>query len=1513
MNRTKQIFRLIALLIVWVGFFAPSAEAQTIKEFTHEKYQFLEEIRLLLTENASSDRKKQGRELLEVFEPIWLSSHFSEREREAIYGTCDLMLKKRMRAYPDFKSYLFSLVSFVSTDQPEDSFDAWQQSIDRLIEGRSRKRFVDFLDFCDNLFADNTLFSSNSTVWRADNSNYQFDIVGDEPIIIFPALKLVCYAKRDSSVIEGTSGIYYPVQNIWEGRNGTVYWSRAGFEKTQVYGQLKKYKIKTKASNFEADSVVFYNSFYFDKPLMGKYTDKVLANVTPEKASYPRFDSYNKRLRINNLFQNVDYDGGFSQQGSRFIGRGDDDKLAKVVFKRDKDDFLVITAKAFSIQSDKITSRKGAVTMYLEEDSITHPGLNFKYIDKIRQMSLVRGGDGIAQSPFFNTYHAIDMYFEAMTWNIDETQIKMHPITGSSDKSANFESEDYFSAQRFDRMLGISRVHPMVEIKDCLAERGYDRELTASDVAGCMRASVSSVRPFLMKLANQGFVKYNFDRDAVYVNDRLLDYISYKSMKKDYDVIQINSDIAKKQSPGTQNAGIPSQGVQKTSGQNATLSLLSNSFDLRIEGIKRITLSDSHAVVVQPAGGQIVMQKNRDFLFNGRVYAGKFLYFGKNYRFNYDEFKILMPNVDSLVIFVDTEKKNAMGRPMRLPVRTVIEYVNGELIIDEAGNKAGIKDRPKYPVFNSLKDSYAFYQRGGIQDGAYSRDDFYFQLEPYQFDSLDNFPNSKIKFKGTFKSAGIFPEFEDVLSLQPDYSLGFVRGTPPGGFQVYGGKGTFENDINLSHAGLRGDGVLKYLTSTSVSDNWLFLPTEVNGRAQDMVIDEQLSNPEYPPVSGTEVFEHWEPFNDFLRIETIENPIAMYDGSTIEGTLVDTPEGLTGGGLFSFEQAELESDLFDFKFNEFFSDTADFRLKAEELDINALQFSTVNVNAHVDFTERKGIFKSNGGGSYVDFPVNQYIAFMDQFTWFMDELAIELSASKESRTGGANELQFEGSRFISVHPDQDSLDFYSSAARYDLRTNIIEARNVEFISVADAFIYPDQGNVTVLKKAKMETLENAKIIANNITKYHTIYEAAIDIYAKRDYSGSGLYNYKDEKGAEQVLKFSSIRVDSIKQTLAKGFILEEDAFTLSSDYAFKGDVILHAAKKSLEFQGNTRLSHDCESLDRPWVSFVAELDPEEIYIPIGSSPQNEKKRELSAAVMLNKDSLGIYSTFLTPAARPTDFKVSTAEGFLFFDKEADEYKISSLNKLTEFNLPGNYLSLNRKTCKTYGEGKLDFGTDLGRMEVIPVGNIIHDTRDNTVAMDMMILMEFFFENSALQKMSKQFIERTDLDGVSFDRPVFSKGIYELLDEKEAEKAIQDITLVGSFRKFPEALNKALFLSDVKMRWDYESGSYKSVGGEIGVGSIQKKQIHKMVAGKLEIIKKRGGDQMRLYLELDSKTWYFFYYSRNLMQAISSDEEFNAAISEVKPDKRKMKNEKGKAPYSFMLSTKRKKADFLKDF
>ncbi|NJK98583.1 MAG: hypothetical protein HC905_29970 [Bacteroidales bacterium] len=149
-------------------------------------------------------------------------------------------------------------------------------------------------------------------------------------------------------------------------------------------------------------------------------------------------------------------------------------------------------------------------------------------------------------------------------------------------------------------------------------------------------------------------------------------------------------------------------------------------YDLLINGIPRIFLSDSQNVVIYPTNDRITLKQNRSFQFDGRIDAGLFTFFGSNFFFNYNDFKINLQNVDSVQIKVFTGEVDNFGRPLTRSVRNVIQHITGDLVIDKSDNKSGRHSYPMYPLFTSRENSFVYYDAAEIQNGVYPREKFLF-------------------------------------------------------------------------------------------------------------------------------------------------------------------------------------------------------------------------------------------------------------------------------------------------------------------------------------------------------------------------------------------------------------------------------------------------------------------------------------------------------------------------------------------------------------------------------------------------------------------------------------------------------------------------------------------------------------------------------------------------------------------------------------------------------------------
>ncbi len=1490
-----RILKLVLIVLIFLSFL-PEAKSQNIKEFSTETEQFFNELNSMFSKISLKGNKDKCEVMMEKFMYNWNAGLFSREVKENTRSICNLMLKRRLKAYPHYYHFLSSVSGLMEYDHPSHSYNAWHKSVEILVtDKKSTRPITSFLKTSFELLYENVLYRTKATAWKSSTYNFVFAF-DSVPLVKFEDMNLTCYANKDSTTIIDTKGVYYPLKSIWKGKNGRISWKRAGFDEDDVHAFLEKYEIFLGFSKFSADSVRFFHKLYWNTPIMGSLEDKVLANVRPEKATYPRFQSYVMEIEIKNLFDDIDFIGGIEMRGAKLIGLGNKENDAYLSFKRNKKEFVKILSKSFVIYPDRISSALASATIVCQEDSIYHPGLQMNYVNESRELSLVRAGEGKIKSPYYDSFHNLDIYSEAIYWKMDQPTINFETIKGVSGIGrATFESSSYFSESRYMRLQGMDPMNPLLRIKN-YAEKYNVREISVQGLAEEMLLPQEQIIAMLVNLANKGFLLYDRDERRARIKEKLYDYINAVNRKIDYDVIQFNSETYRF--------------------QNASLEL--DSFGLKLYGVPIVYLSDSQNVFIYPKNGQLVLKKGMDFTFSGRVHAGTFDFFARKVDFNYDQFKLDMPIIDSMSFMVPSFETDEFGYHYLVRIRNVVSDLGGDLYIDDPNNKSGLLPFPNYPIFSSTKDAYVYYDNQSIFNGVYDRSKFYFYVYPFTIDSLDNFKTELLEFNGYLASANIFQDIEDTLRVQYDYYLGFETITPSEGFPAYGGKGTYYSDVSLSGLGLRGKGSLQYITSTSWSDDYMFFPDSCNTLAREFVINEQITPVEYPQVEGMNVRQHWLPYADRMIIRQAELPINMFnEQSRLSGMLVLTPQALSGAGRLSFEDADMHSKLYTFKQHEIFADSADFNLRSTDFAQSA--FSTKNYYSHIDLVERQGKFISNGGASLVEFPVNMYVCMIDEFDWFMDSYEIAIgSLEKEAQMAQYDNLTIQelidiplvGSEFISTHPDQDSLRFISTTATYNLQEYTLYAEDVKYIRVADAAIFPSDKRIVVKPDARMNTIVDAKILANTVTRYHEIYDAVIDIKSKNKYVGIGNYDYVDELDNRQQVFLRDIGVDPSYQTVGNGYVSDSTGFTISRDFDFSGNVLLYANRSFLNFDGGFKIKHTCNSGRIKYVKFNSDINPKDIYINVEENLTTLAKSPLESSLMFSNEMNNFYSGFLTEKRAASDHIILSTHGFIHYDKGMEEYEIAGMDKLKGLTLEGNHLILGKRKCILTAQGKLKLGADLGRVKMETYGTAKHYIIPDSTGFDLVIALDFPFDDKALEIMADN-IKAQNLRGVNLNRPVFLKALTDILGEKDAEKVVSDLNIFNRFRKYPSKLEHTILFTDVKFKWNYATRSYISYG-QIGVGSVGKQQINRYVKGVIEIERKRTGDVLNIYLEFDKgRHWYFFNYRNNLMQSITSNTDYNNIIRELKDDKRTVKKDKKGAEYQFIISNLRKKTDFLR--
>jgi hypothetical protein len=515
------------------------------------------------------------------------------------------------------------------------------------------------------------------------------------------------------------------------------------------------------------------------------------------------------------------------------------------------------------------------------------------------------------------------------------------------------------------------------------------------------------------------------------------------------------------------------------------------------------------------------------------------------------------------------------------------------------------------------------------------------------------------------------------------------------------------------------------------------------------------------------------------------------------------------------------------------------------------------------------------------------------------------------------DMRIAGSEFVSIHPQQDSLRWYSPNTTYSLRDNLIRAHEVVEVLVADAAIMPGDGDLTVEKNANMRELLNARVIANTATRYHNMINAKIKVNGRKNYVGSGDYEYIDQLKVKHLLHLNQIGVDTTFQTFAHGDVPDSLNFLLSPNIQYKGNFNIQASRQNPFFKGFARANHSCAAYPLNWFSFASEINPSGVSVPV-SAPVNESGEPLTSAIIFDKDSAAVYGTFMTGKRSSTDTEILKAEGLLSYDGNSREFRIVPAPVDPKAEQPkepdpnainkGNSLALNDDGCFFRGQGNLNLGANFGQFKIKSLGAVHYYPADDTLYAEVMLDLDFFFNSDALKAMADLILSYPTLPPTNDNRPVFQDGMRQLLGKDKGEKFLSEIALYGAPKKLPEELEHSIFLTALNLYWDKEMLSFKS-NGKIGVGYIGKNNVNRVLGGYVEIARRRSGDIFNMYIEIDGNTWFFFNYQKGVMQAISSDPKFNDAINLMKPDKRVADEKGGQAPYQFLLSTERKKNEF----
>ncbi len=1461
--------------------------SQAKPAFSGDRSKFRTELTAFMGPNLNADQIIN----LNTFLSRWDSAAFSAEIMDKIINVSNQLSTRQMRSVPHFNDFLITLNNFIEYKHDIAFFTNWLKGLSEIALNQTftNDNLDKYFKNSSLMVKENVLSESGSVKWKVKNNTLKF--LHDTAIYVtISNATLTCYMQKDSTELYNVTGKYYPELQQFKGTKGVVTWEKAGYSRKDVFAELSNYSINMAKSSFVIDSARLTHITYFKEPVLGLLSDQAISFTNKDKANYPRFETYAKEFKIRNIYKGVNYEGGLTFEGANVKGTGKKAAPAKITLLRNDTLYLKIRSKEFLFSKAGLSSQEAAMSLYLGKDSIYHSNLGFSYFAATRQVNLFRTSNPVSKSPYYDSFHSLDMYFEYLSWNMNESKIVLSHARGASMGQAEFESASFFNSDYFLQLMGLDDYHPLNRLTK-FAEWFYSETFPVEEFAKWLDKPLEAVTGLCIDMANKGFIFYDRANNEITIKKKTKDFLDSYAKRKDYDIINIVSET-------------------KAPTDNAILDL--KKYGLTVYGVSGVLLSDSQKIAIYPYNKQLIIGKNRDISFDGVVEAGLFTVFGHKFSFSYDTFKIRLQKIDSIKISVETEKRDKLGNPIIKNVDNLIELGTAELYIDNPNNKSGLKSLKQYPIINATTNSYIFYDKIPGLEGVYKQKDFYFKVDPFTYENIDHYTNQDMNLSGEFVGGNILKPMRQYLVIQENNSLGFNMTIPPEGIEVYGSRGNLYSSLSMSNKGLVGSGTMKHLTSTTVSDEFKFFPDSMITNASTFSTEKDQSGI-FPILNGQDVAIKWLTKNDeWIATNATGKNFNMFEnGTTLDGSLSLFPTKLNGAGIVNLTDSRITSNLFRFASNAIKADTADYNLKS--LSTNGYSFIAENANTEINFDLRMAHFRLNTDSSVVKFPEIQYICTMTDFTYTMENHILSMEQKGKSNTPLLTtdkllKLDFtklDKPTFFATNNLSDTVAFSSWKGSYHLDQEYIEAENINYIHIADALIQPENGKIVINRRAKIQQMQDAIIAVNH---RHILHSGKIDIESTKRYTGSAIYDYVDENKEIQHINFPTLEVDTAT-TNAKGDIPVSQKFLLSPAFSFAGDVALSARADNLTFTGAAGVLHNCRTLESFSIKFKSQIDPKNVIIPVSDKPRDINDNLVFSGSFINTDSIHIYPAFLSAQKSWTDVALVNSNGWLYYEKAKGRYLITSKEKLIDQTLAGNMIAFDKNYCALSGEGNINLGAKLDLVKFISAGKVIHAIDSGKVNIDAILALDFYFSAEALKVMADEIRSMPSLKPVNLNTDLNNKGMKDLLGVFVASQLKEEMDLFGTSKNLPKEFTYELLLNDVKLFWNESTSSFRS-SGKIGVGFIGSQPINVYVDGYVEIQRRRSGDMFDIYLKGDESTWYYFSYFKGVMMTQSGNNNYNTIIAKTKLNDRKDPESTIKVPYTYMIAVEDRLGKFL---
>jgi hypothetical protein len=1282
---------------------------------------------------------------------------------------------------------------------------------------------------------------------------------------------LVFVTDYDSVSLSGTSGSFSPHQMLFLGEGGRFDWSAAGMENGTAYAVPGPYALNVRRPAMTAGKSQLHYPDKFDRPVEGHFEYKSLRRRESSPPGYPRFYSYQNGVEVKDLGDPLlRYLGGVALEGRRLIGAATDGSLSRLEYRDQQGSKFRIHAGRFDFGDSTILSRRGAFTIYHGHDSIAHPSVKSWYYPHRKELRAVKELDGYTVQPFSSSYFSMTINADAITWDLEADSLNIGIMNARSMLPAVFKSVEYYNEKEINELTGLYNFHPLMVVYN-YGSKKKSREFYLSDLIAELKINPKAAQGAMLQLKYLDYIEYEEASGRIFLKDKALHYVRSKNNQKDYDELLIPS--------------------RSGSGPNATLRL--GSQELVVRGIEKFYISETLDVYMLPKDNQIMLLKNRDFSFDGQVFAGNFEFVGRNFTFRYDSFLVDLQNIDSIRFYVERDDSRARRTQVDNKMVSLDLYKNqdgstlesggstsGTLYVNRPDNKSGRKIYPDYPIFDASRGAVVYFDNEKVLEGAYDKST-YFIVPPFTLDSLSNSDPATVGFDGVFVSGGILPDITETLRIMPDNSLGFVHKVPPEGYPLYGGKGVLHNQVSLDKGGLVATGQIDFLSSSGQSEAYVLFQDSVLATGRNFNLAGLTEGgASFPELYTPEYRMKWLPYQDTMYVYNATEPFTLYDGvARLDGRVGITPTGVSGSGTMNTQEFTVESPHYAFAESDFSARNAYINVGSAIPDKPLMEGEDIRLDFDLD-QKIATLQPEVEGDAALDFPYAQVRTSISKATW--DVAAGKISMSKPP------EVDISQSYFYTTRKELDSLAFNAEAAEYDLTTQQLRISGIPHIMVADAYIIPENNEVLILENATIGELRNTTIVLDTLNEYHRLTDGTINIVSRKEFTGTASYQFVTARSDTFNIQLGQFELwkdpldrNAPLQTVSRGAIAETDRLLISDGMYYKGDVTMYARNRALELEGFVKPDLPKRSDFNTWIAYRSQSEETQDVVLDFNRATTESGRGLHAGLYHKAFSSDLYFNFLEEKELETDDEFFRPEGMLRYDPDRGSFIVEDTAKADGNRMSGKLFAYNHQTGDVEFEGPFRFMRDGAQVQLEAAGSGRGNVNQLEYGLDITARIQYNLPDQVLMPMAVDLFEMVENYSPPEAEPDYDALLYRLA-EFIGDRAVEEFDKRSAsgyvpLSAFSTRMIASMLFTRLNLKWSPEYNAWYSTES-LGLSGVLRADINASLEGFMEIQKTQEGDNVNLFIKASGSSWYFFGYQDNRLILYSSNQAFNDEVN-----------------------------------